>query len=372
VAVFALILFNSEVGQRIERHVADLWLAVRGPLPAPQEVVVVGVDEESHRRLGVPMTAVWPRALHAQLLEKLAELDPRLVVLDYLFQDPGADPAVDARLAAAMSRLPVLIARFAKWQEQTDSSGVRRQVMREVEPLDLFARSASGIFLANVPLDYGVVRSFKVELRGGRWQPPLAAVREAQAAAALPGPRDFINYYGRSGSLITIPYYLILQRPEEFPADYFKHKVVFVGDMMSVPAGELVRDSFAVPHSQGLMFGVEIHATAAANILRNEWIRRFSAASESVAVCLAAFLLTLAIVRVSPPRGALVLGGAMLLWAGGSYLAFCRGYFIPGLLLVFVILPIIFTLSAFTYYLALLRTHRDMEKALGVKLHVKR
>ena len=75
---------------------------LRGPRPAPAEVVVVSLDKVSSDALGLPNEpAKWPRTLHADLVDRLAAGGATVIVFDVLFDDP-ADPAGDVRLGTAI------------------------------------------------------------------------------------------------------------------------------------------------------------------------------------------------------------------------------------------------------------------------------
>ena len=140
------------------------------------------------------------------------------------------------------------------------------------------------------------------------------------------------------------------------------NKILMVGPFSK----GIAEDEKTTPY--GLMFGVEIHATAAANLLRGEWIVRFPHKGEAVVLNVFIFVLTLAVFRLRPlmAGAALVLLGG--LWTLLSYGAFLAGLFVPGFLMLIVIFPSIFALSTFYYYLALRRSREFLESRLGVRL----
>ena len=73
----------------------------------PDDIVVVAIDNRSLQAIG---RWPWPRRIHAQALDRLAEAQPRAVGYDVLFVEPTPD---DAILAAAVKRnrtyLPLVI-----------------------------------------------------------------------------------------------------------------------------------------------------------------------------------------------------------------------------------------------------------------------
>ncbi|HPT68966.1 MAG TPA: CHASE2 domain-containing protein, partial [Syntrophomonas sp.] len=56
--------------ERPEMSLYDAWFRLRGMINPGQQVVVVAMDESSIERIGPP---AWPRTVHAQLLDKLAQ-----------------------------------------------------------------------------------------------------------------------------------------------------------------------------------------------------------------------------------------------------------------------------------------------------------
>src|ERR1043166_3601753 len=55
----------------------------------PTELVMVWLDDDSHRELEQPYNLSWDRALHARLLERLTAEGARAGVFDILFPDPN-------------------------------------------------------------------------------------------------------------------------------------------------------------------------------------------------------------------------------------------------------------------------------------------
>jgi len=80
--------------------------------PAPDDVVIVAIDETSLVQLG---RWPWSRQIHAQLINRLIEADAKTVILDIIFAEENpADPSGDRALAQAIKNagnvvLPVLV-----------------------------------------------------------------------------------------------------------------------------------------------------------------------------------------------------------------------------------------------------------------------
>jgi adenylate cyclase len=78
--------------------------AIRGPLPAPTEVVVVGVSRDAARAVGQTTELdTWPRDLHSALLERLTAAGASAIAFDLMFQERREGPG-DGLLAASIER----------------------------------------------------------------------------------------------------------------------------------------------------------------------------------------------------------------------------------------------------------------------------
>ena len=94
----------TPLGLQIEEEFGLPWLfRLRGATPAPPEVVVVAIDKASSSRLGLPaMPSLWPRDVHARLINKLSCAGAKMIAFDLRFDTPGSTPQHDEALANAM------------------------------------------------------------------------------------------------------------------------------------------------------------------------------------------------------------------------------------------------------------------------------
>jgi adenylate cyclase len=86
-----------------EQSLGLAWLfTARGPIEPPPGVAVVGIDRDTARSLGVSTEVdEWPRTLHADLIDVLAQAGATAIALDIIFEEPRAS-SEDARLAEAI------------------------------------------------------------------------------------------------------------------------------------------------------------------------------------------------------------------------------------------------------------------------------
>lgn len=373
VSIVQLVLSVSGVGDRVEVLAADLWFNVRGELSPPRDVVVVAMDESSYRVLGVPMDRAWPRALHAELLEKLKTYGVRRNVMDILFLGASSDPAADARLAKAMALSPTVIGADSGVRSGA-SSGGRFMIEELLEPPPLFSEAAERIALARLPEDSGNVRRFGAQRTVATESLPIlyeAAVGLSGPATGdeYPGPRDMIWYYGPARTVSTFPIHQVLNPKNPLPRETFENKIVFIGLSLRTDIGPTQKDTYQTPFSSsGSTFGVEIQATAAANLLEGRWIRRWPAWTEGWILASATLAMTMIIFWMPPHWAVGPLVAFCLGWSYASYSMFLGGRFLPGVLLICCVLPVSFLLSTLVYYVATYRKQLQVERAFQMYL----
>jgi adenylate cyclase len=136
------------------------WL--RGPRPAPPEVAIVTIDRETAEHFRIrDEPALWPRKLHAQVVQQLSARRARAIVLDIAFEKPQ-DPEQDPMLAQALRQAGnvVLFQRLQRdirhLNELREQLGLEIHVERRLPLLPQFARAARG--MAPFPLPKVPVR----------------------------------------------------------------------------------------------------------------------------------------------------------------------------------------------------------------------
>src|SRR5436190_23570820 len=98
--------YALEALRPIELNTVDTRFRISGKQPAPKDIVIVGVDATSLRELRVGLKV--PRALHAQVLDRLHRDRPRLIIFDYQFI--GKRPGYTGFNRAVSAARPVVLA----------------------------------------------------------------------------------------------------------------------------------------------------------------------------------------------------------------------------------------------------------------------
>ena len=357
----------SEGGQKFELSVHTALVQYRGYLKSPSDVVVVAMDEATYETLGLPADRPLPRSVHAKLINKLAELGATRVVYDILFFGPSSNPEWDKELSDSMKNIPVYLGAQLSLNTTKNTNTVAIAT-----PDPFIAQNAAGHALVNMITNEGVIRTF--------FSPPASFKNELTLAEAgagvtkgtdrnefeLPTRYDFINYYGRKGTIKTYSIENILEEEIPFPAHLIKGKTVYVGLQLNTGLGREEKDAFQTPF--GEVFGVEIHATQAANILEKSWIRRPSISEQTIlggAIC---FLVCLLAVSLKPFVGLLFTFGLFIGWTALAYLGLKINLFLAGAGIVCITVPVLSLINTGYWYLRTRKKQKQIEGAFACYL----
>jgi adenylate cyclase len=286
---------------------ADAMFMARGQRPAPSGVVIVAVDEKSVNELG---RWPWTRKTTAALITALSEA--KTVAVDMVFSEPQ-DAASDAALAGAVaSRSNVVLGYFFRGDTSAvpepsamssleksrislliDDAGTRPwPAFPSVETnTPMIGAGAAGFGAFNtMPAEDGIYREMGLVFGYGPGVYPslplealsshlggdvVVRLAEYGVDGLFLGPLEvpvdesgalMLNYYGPSGSFKTWPAADVIKG--RVPAGEFAGKLVFVG-----VTEKAVYDIRPTP-LDSLFPGVELHATAAANVLESDFIIR--------------------------------------------------------------------------------------------------
>ena len=290
--------------------------------PAPEDIVIIAVDEYSLTKLG---RWPWSRRIHAELLDKLSETDARAVVFDIIFAEPDQhDPDGDMLLARAINNngrviLPVLL-------EQRYLGGQ----LIETLPMPELIKGVHSLGHAHVELDVdGLARSvyLKEGLSNAHWPHLSVALLNMLDAAnmQLPGDRaPDINdenspfylmrdyhvmtpYAGPPGHFKYLSYAKVLHDPDLRAT--LRNKIIFVGatatglgDLLPTPVS-----AFKQP-----MPGVEVNANIFDALRKDLIIAEVSPTTRTILSALIVLLPVFLFPRLSP-RNALLMSAALIL-----------------------------------------------------------
>lgn len=255
VAALTLTLYGTGALNDLERQSVDVRFSLRGPQPAGDDIVIVGIDQSSLQALAT--RPPLPRGFYAPVLDHIRAGAPRVIAVDTQFIG-RTDPDNDAALLAAVERDgPVLLATHDGPEglitvpaDVVDAPGsLVASAAVEKDPDGVLRR------MLYAPVHTPTLAVRTAELFGGRGADP----------ADFPGNHAWIDFRGPPG---TFPHYSFDDvMAGRVPPDTFTGKAVLIG--MTDP----VSDVFVTSVSSVPMAGVEVHANALWTVLADVPLR---------------------------------------------------------------------------------------------------
>ncbi|HPG56877.1 MAG TPA: SpoIIE family protein phosphatase [Candidatus Wallbacteria bacterium] len=279
------ILYAGDVFESLEQKTID-WRFMRNQQKGDsRSVAVVEITGDCLREI-----SSWPikRSVIAAAIEKLMAAGVKTLAIDILFAD-RTTPAEDDALKAVIKKYGDRIIFAAQMVESFSASGGRGETKKTsslITPHESFGVVKERYGLINI--EYlglnkdGAVRNVNLftESDGGRMEllSLAGALDYLGRGGALDAPRKFlhasdspffINYYRpyHDSYFTKLVFSTLLSQDTDETAGLVSGKLVFLG--VSAPA---VPDMRLTPF--GVMPGVEIHASVAANIIENNYASR--------------------------------------------------------------------------------------------------
>lgn len=260
------------------------------PQPAAREVVVVGVDEETVKRLPEPVT-LWHRHL-GRFLAAMGAARPAAVGVDIVLPDrsydavvPGSDHWLLAGLLQARRAFPLVLALTA------DPSGRPRPIHPPF--LAVAGPGAAGYALFPVDAD-GRVRRYDERLGANGEPVPTFAGQLARALAVEPRGAGYLDFW-RGARLDYVPFHRVLDWLDAGDRaaleQAFRGRPVLLGMVLPFTDRQAVPVSLAAWEPEALEVpGVLLHAQALRNLLDRGFIQAAPSALVAAAGAGAALL----------------------------------------------------------------------------------
>ncbi|MFC4254784.1 CHASE2 domain-containing protein [Altererythrobacter xixiisoli] len=253
-----------ELTARLDEQLQDIavsWTVDRGD-PA---LVLVEVDDRSLRELG-PWP--WPRARHAELIERLSAAGAKVIVPDILFLEPGI-VAEDLALAQAVAKAGNVVLPFTFGPEENTLDG-------RVPIMPLPALQSAARELGHVELQFdgdGTIRRvpLAMEERGRRYDHLMQATYRVKEGRDPPpsdnasGLSDIVPFH-QPGTYPTISAVDVLRG--SVPKIFLQDRVVLFG-----ATAQGLQDRYAVPRYAGhIQSGIEIQANLLDAMMHDRFI----------------------------------------------------------------------------------------------------
>lgn len=358
-----------------------LLYTLRGMRAPPPDVLIVSLDSRAASALGLSRRLTeWSRATHAVMVNGLVSSGARAIGFDVLFERER-DPAGDAAFAQALQRAGrVVLAEAVARRKVLDSAG---RELASVEyrslPQAMFADAAYTTAPFILPKTDEGVFEFWTHLPGVGDRPTMPVVlagimagrslQEAQQSGlGREARRLALNLYGPLGRITTLSYDQALRLLED-PLQArrrFEGKAVIIG--LSEPNQSLQSDAYRTPYSSadGVdVSGVELCATALANLLDGSYLRRLEPATELAGLLVWSTTLMLVWLCLAPRMAMSVTVVGVIAYALLAVLAFGRGnLWLPVILPLLVVPAMIAGLGMGAHYRRVRVRQADLERAM--------
>lgn len=348
----------------------DFLFKLRGRQPKPADICVVAIDNASYLELQIDPLDPWPRALHGELVRTLKAEGARTVAFDVLFEGPR-DPAQDVQFELGLFDAGNVV--LGSTVERVDDPRFRQASL--IDPYPPFAEVAAAVAEVELPPDTdGTIRETWL-VPADRPSLGLAAYEVATGDDSYRSERRsrLIDYYGPPRTIETVSLYQALDPAQYLPPGFFENRIVFVG-ASQVAAVQVtdIKDSFPTPFSGGAVgytYGVEIHATIAANLIEGRRIALLPTGVEIALLIGLALLATVLFIYMRPIAGGVVLVVLVVMAWLMTYYAFARlGLWMPVVIPTMVQLPVAYGVSLIWYYLTTVREREKIRRAFSFYL----
>ena len=317
-AGIALLLYATGLFHDTELASVDTRFSIRGDQQPRDDVVLVLIDDTTSHEL--PVRFPFPRSLHARVIDAVNRDGAKTIAYDVEFLQPTKLKEDNALINSVARAGPNKVVLADSQPDPQGRSGVfgGQQVLDDIKARagnTQIGEDSDGV-RRRIPFEVGNMETFPLvtaELASG----------EPITTGQMGGPSAWIDYAGGRGTYRSIPFSRVLNG--QFPAGFFKDKVVVVG--ASDPA---LKDIAETPMSRNdLMSGAEINANAIATALDDFPLKSTPLGLDLFLITLMGIIAPLASYRLSPIRAlALALLGAAL-YLVCAQLAFNSGRILP-------------------------------------------
>ena len=137
-AAIAITFIRTDLNPRMDLAVLTNFFQTRSPLPPPNDVVIVAIDDRTYHLLEASLKFPLHRRDIATAFERIEEARPRVMILDVKFPDERTiDPDADRRIAAAISKMPSTIWSGRSARNQSGEVFPSAEIFRKAARLEL-------------------------------------------------------------------------------------------------------------------------------------------------------------------------------------------------------------------------------------------
>ncbi|WP_170135005.1 CHASE2 domain-containing protein [Acuticoccus kandeliae] len=339
----------------LEATLVDLRLRLSGPQGAAGDVVVVGVDDETlaMEGAGYPL----PRGRLGELVEQVGAAGAKAIALDVLLLD-GGETAGDKALAAALGRVPTVIAAAARFD---GAAGAVPRATTTLWPAPAFAEAARTGVVNVATAATGTPRHLPMLVLTDRGPQAHLALR---AAAAYLGVEPEMGLGAVRLGVLSVPLDAGYYMPLRVHGPTATLPTVSARDVLTGAAGDrlagklavigftasAVGDTFSTPYDP-VTPGVEILAGGMLQLVggpglsRTDFLRRTDAAMAAALALGGAVAIALLPLGV----GLTLAAGVLLVWAAVIVFLFGEGVWLNLAIPLVVCVPLFLVVGGARY-----------------------
>ena len=198
---FFICFYSVGVFEPLEMYGLKFRLLARKPVAAPQEIVIVSVDDSTFRELELSYLNSLPRSFHTELIYKLKEIGVERIAFDFVFRDWAVNEE-NQKLVEAFASTGTVIGQDRYIRTRRNLKGKLEAYEELMIPADDFANAATEVASIRffTVFDGGMVRKFSPffdkDSETGR-SLAAAGIDLQLSPERLPTKDALINFYGR-------------------------------------------------------------------------------------------------------------------------------------------------------------------------------
>ncbi len=286
--------FLIDVLELIDLRLIDKFY--QRPKPCNEDVIILGIDDESLSHLG---RWPWKRDVIAEALELLKKGDPAAVGVDIIYSERSQNPADDEALVKAAEGFKGLVfSGYCTFQRNTAEG--RPVILNIAQPFDDLRKVSDFAIINVVPDNDGILRwafleigdsnhkynGFSYEIYKHYCERNNLQVIDKDSIPKDNYNRLYIDYSSKTGlvqggasggDLEHMSIYSLLNG--DIDPEYFRDKIVLIGaTSMGIPD-----DYYFTPMSpQSPTYGLEVHANVITQLIRGKFYHYIPYATQLV------------------------------------------------------------------------------------------
>ena len=303
-----------------------------GSRTVTNQVTLILMDNGAFASFGQVRGQPWDRALHARLLNRLADDGCELVVFDSFFRELH-DPAKDDALAAAMRRQKHIVL----MAEQSELALPTLAGAQPIWPAKYFLDAGGtnwGVACLSADLNLFVRPHWPFPSPGPYPSLPWTAAQLAGKKLSDDPQERWLRYYGQNGPWTRMSYQFALAQA----TNHFRNQIVFIGNWpeTTAPGGET--DKFSTPYTRWTgeaSGGVEVLLTTFLNLMNDDSLLRPAWWVEVGLLLASGVLLGGGLCRLRFPTALACAAGIILLISVSAIsMSYFTNYWFPWLIIV--------------------------------------